>query len=92
MTHQYKISGMSCNGCRTKVENTLNSIQGVTAKVTLEPPIATITMEKHIPTIESISSTNPTIILNEEPQYEEESIETNLSLADMEKTMIIKAF
>ncbi|HNE49868.1 MAG TPA: sigma-54 dependent transcriptional regulator [Chitinophagales bacterium] len=46
---------------------------------------------KHIPTIESISSTNPTIILNEEPQYEEESIETNLSLADMEKTMIIKA-
>ncbi|HRG35813.1 MAG TPA: heavy metal translocating P-type ATPase [Chitinophagales bacterium] len=52
MTHQYKISGMSCNGCRTKVENTLNSIQGVTAKVTLEPPIATITMEKHIPTIE----------------------------------------
>ncbi len=46
---------------------------------------------KHIPTIESINSTNPTIILNEEPHYEEESIEANLSLADMEKTMIFKA-
>lgn len=50
MTHTYKITGMSCNGCRTKVEKTLNDIDGISAVVTLEPPIATITMEKHIPT------------------------------------------
>ncbi|MBE8727920.1 heavy metal translocating P-type ATPase [Flavobacterium hungaricum] len=50
MTHQYIISGMSCNGCRTKVEKTLNSIEGIEAEVTLNPPTATITMEKHVPT------------------------------------------
>lgn len=41
---------MSCNGCRTKVEKTLNTIEGVQAEVTLNPPAATITMEKHVPT------------------------------------------
>lgn len=50
MTHQYIISGMSCNGCRTKVEKTLNTIEGIQAEVTLNPPVATITMEKHVPT------------------------------------------
>lgn len=49
MTHTYKITGMTCNGCRSKVEKTLNAIDGISAVVTLEPPIATITMEKHIP-------------------------------------------
>jgi transcriptional regulator with PAS, ATPase and Fis domain len=46
---------------------------------------------KQLPVIETATSTNPTIILNEEPHYEEESIETSLSLADMEKNMIMKA-
>jgi Cu+-exporting ATPase len=50
MVHTYKISGMTCEGCRTKVENALNSIDGITAKVTLEPAEAVITMDKHIPT------------------------------------------
>ncbi|MDR7208756.1 heavy metal translocating P-type ATPase [Flavobacterium piscis] len=50
MTHQYIISGMSCDGCRKKVEKTLNTIEGIQAEVTLSPPLATITMEKHIPT------------------------------------------
>jgi transcriptional regulator with PAS, ATPase and Fis domain len=46
---------------------------------------------KQLPVIESTTSTNPTIIINEEPQYEEESVESSLSLADMEKNMIMKA-
>ncbi|MDW8849110.1 heavy metal translocating P-type ATPase [Flavobacterium sp. MMLR14_040] len=50
MTHQYIISGMSCDGCRKKVEKTLNAVEGIQAEVTLNPPLATITMEKHIPT------------------------------------------
>jgi Cu+-exporting ATPase len=50
MTHQYTISGMSCDGCRTKVEKTLNTFEGIQAEVTLNPPLATITMEKHFPT------------------------------------------
>ena len=41
---------MTCDGCRAIVEKTLNAIDGVEAKVSLNPPIASITMEKHIPT------------------------------------------
>jgi Cu2+-exporting ATPase len=29
MTYKYTITGMSCDGCRTKVEKTLNAMQGV---------------------------------------------------------------
>jgi Cu2+-exporting ATPase len=47
MTHTYIVTGMSCDGCRTKVEKTLNAIDGVQA-VLLDPATATITMEKHI--------------------------------------------
>ncbi|SFP54857.1 Cu2+-exporting ATPase [Parafilimonas terrae] len=50
MQHIYKITGMHCNGCREKVECELNKIDGVSAKVTLDPPQAIISMEKHIPT------------------------------------------
>ncbi len=52
MTHSYQISGMSCNGCRSSVEKALNSIAGIDAKVSLDPPVAAITMEKHVPTEE----------------------------------------
>lgn len=41
---------MSCDGCRKKVEKTLNEVEGVQAEVTLNPPTATITMDKHVPT------------------------------------------
>ena len=50
MIHTFTIIGMTCDGCRSKVEKALNTIEGVEAKVSLHPPIATITMEKHIPT------------------------------------------
>ena len=49
MTHTYTITGMTCNGCRTKVENALNEMNGVEAVVSLEPPTATITTEKYVP-------------------------------------------
>jgi Cu2+-exporting ATPase len=41
---------MTCDGCRKKVESVLNAIDGVSAVVTLEPPLATITIQSHIPT------------------------------------------
>ncbi|WDF58982.1 heavy metal translocating P-type ATPase [Flavobacterium sp. KACC 22758] len=50
MEHQYIISGMSCNGCRTKVEKTLNEIEGIHAEVNLNPGEATITMDNHVAT------------------------------------------
>jgi Cu+-exporting ATPase len=48
MTHTYTITGMSCNGCRTKAEKALNEIDGVEATVTLNPPTATIVSEKAV--------------------------------------------
>lgn len=42
MKKEFKIQGMSCKHCRMHVEKALNSIDGVTASVTLDPPVATI--------------------------------------------------
>lgn len=50
MKHTYHIQGMTCNGCRTHVEQTLSKVEGVTnAIVNLEKAEATIEMESHIP-------------------------------------------
>ncbi len=49
MKHIYSVTGMTCNGCRTKVEKSLNAIEGIHADVSLNPPLAHVTMEKHIP-------------------------------------------
>lgn len=50
MKHIYKIHGMTCNGCRSHVEQTLSGVNGVLkASVDLEKAEATIEMEKHIP-------------------------------------------
>ena len=40
---------MTCNGCRTKVEKTLNEMEGVEATVSVDPPVAIITTEKNVP-------------------------------------------
>lgn len=51
MTHTYKVTGMTCNGCRTGVEQKLNAVAGVEkAEVNLEREQAVITMNKHIAT------------------------------------------
>ena len=50
MKHDYKITGMTCNGCKSTVEKALNSIAGITqANVTL-PDHAEIEMVDHIAT------------------------------------------
>lgn len=50
MKHTYHIQGMTCNGCRNHVEQTLSKVEGVTnASVNLEKEEATIEMESHIP-------------------------------------------
>ncbi|WP_426090894.1 heavy metal translocating P-type ATPase [Flavobacterium sp. DSR3-2] len=52
MKHDYHIMGMTCNGCRSSVEKALNSIAGVEATVSLDPPIATLIMKEHIPLVQ----------------------------------------
>lgn len=50
MTHIYNIKGMTCNGCRSHVEKTLNKVEGVSkAEVDLEKAEAVIEMKSHIP-------------------------------------------
>ncbi|MEL0457282.1 heavy metal translocating P-type ATPase [Flavobacteriaceae bacterium SZ-1-7] len=50
MKHTYHIHGMTCNGCRSHVEETLSKVDGVSnATVSLEKAEATIEMESHIP-------------------------------------------
>ncbi|ULT25994.1 hypothetical protein KUH03_03205 [Sphingobacterium sp. E70] len=41
---------MSCDGCRTTIENAINQLPEVRAKVTLEPPLLTIESAIEIPT------------------------------------------
>ncbi|WP_452218366.1 heavy metal translocating P-type ATPase [Lacinutrix undariae] len=49
MKHTYHIHGMTCNGCRGHVEETLSKVKGVSkATVNLEKAEATIEMESHI--------------------------------------------
>ncbi len=49
MTHTYHIHGMTCNGCRNHVEETLSKVEGVSkASVNLKKAEATIEMKKHI--------------------------------------------
>lgn len=50
MTHTYPITGMTCQGCRNHVEQTLSGVPGVNAvSVDLESGEATIDMTTHIP-------------------------------------------
>lgn len=50
MTHTYKVSGMTCNGCRTHVEKTLSKIDGVSnVDVDLQKGEAVIKMQRHLP-------------------------------------------
>ena len=42
MEKQFKGSGMMCNHCRMHVEKALNKLEGVSATVTLNPPVATV--------------------------------------------------
>ena len=50
MKHTYHIHGMTCNGCRSHVEETLSKVKGVSqAQVDLEKAEAIIEMDAHIP-------------------------------------------
>jgi Cu2+-exporting ATPase len=42
MKKEFKVSGMSCGHCRMQVEKALNTVPGVHAEVTLNPPMAVV--------------------------------------------------
>ena len=59
MKHTYTVAGMTCNGCKTSVEDKLNALSDVVkATVNLEKSEAIIEMSKHIST-ETLKSALP---------------------------------
>lgn len=46
MKKEFKVEGMTCNHCRMHVEKALNSIDGIHATVTLDPPQAIVEFSK----------------------------------------------
>ncbi|PHS71494.1 MAG: copper-translocating P-type ATPase [Methylophaga sp.] len=48
MKHSYEITGMSCGGCRKKVEDILNAIEGIDEASVSLPNTAVIKMDQHI--------------------------------------------
>jgi len=49
MKHSYKISGLSCLGCKSKVESALNEVKGVNeAIVDMATAMVAIDMDSHI--------------------------------------------
>ena len=51
MTHTYKVSGMTCNGCQAKVQGLLSKVTGVkNVNIDLANGDATIDMDKHVAT------------------------------------------
>lgn len=54
MKKEFKIEGMSCNHCRMHAEKALNSLDGIKAVVTLEPPVAVIEFSGEEKSIEEL--------------------------------------
>lgn len=54
VTKTYQVTGMMCKHCVGRVERALNSVEGITASVKLEPPIATIEYTGEIWSVEEL--------------------------------------
>ena len=53
-TRQYQVGGMMCKHCVGRVERALNSIEGVKAEVTLDPPVAIVEFENEPLSLEEL--------------------------------------
>ena len=54
VTRTYKVAGMMCKHCVGRVERALNSIDGIQATVTLEPPVATVIFDNQLLSMEEL--------------------------------------
>lgn len=69
MTHIYKISGMTCNGCLAKVQSLLSPVNGVSnVNIDLKTGEAAINMTKHVPVAQLRDA------LKEYPKYQLEEV------------------
>ena len=56
MRKEFKVEGMMCNHCRMHVEKALNSMEGVHATVTLNPPVATVEFPEGEKTLDELQA------------------------------------
>lgn len=56
MKKTFHVSGMMCQNCRKHVEHALNSMDGVQATVTLDPPVAEVTFTGAERTLEELQA------------------------------------
>lgn len=56
MKKEFKVEGMMCNHCRMHVEKALNSMDGVHATVTLEPPVAVVEFSDGVKTLDELQA------------------------------------
>ena len=54
MKKEFKVEGMMCNHCRMHVEKALNSMEGIHATVTLNPPVAIVELSDGEKTLEEL--------------------------------------
>jgi copper chaperone CopZ len=69
MTHTFKVSGMTCNGCASTVEKALRQIKGIIdAKVNLAQSEVEVTMQQHVATsaLQASLANYPSYQLSEE--------------------------
>ena len=88
MTHTYTVTGMTCNGCRTSVEEKLNKLEGVVnATVNLETSEAIIEMAEYlsINTLEKALSSKYTIL-------EKDVFKTSTNVIEVEKSDLQQLF
>lgn len=88
MKHTYTVAGMTCNGCRTQVEEKLNKLDGVVnATVNLEKREAVVEMVKHlsIDTLQNAISSKYTI-------SEKNIFQTTPHLVEVEKSELQQLF
>jgi Cu2+-exporting ATPase len=93
MTNTYTITGMSCNGCRTKAEKALNEMDGVEATVSLNPPMATITTEKPVSVfkLQKALYTAGNYIISESDALNENSIYSTPIPSEMNSVVLPKS-
>ncbi len=75
MTHTYKVTGMTCNGCKSSVEKALSAIKGVDevkvnleqseAHLNIDKPIALDVLQKSLPEKYHISEHKQTNVFNQ---------------------------
>ena len=56
MKKEFKVEGMMCNHCRMHVEKALNSMEGVHATVTLNPPVAVVEFSEGEKTLDELQA------------------------------------